>query len=145
MSDSFSKKEKIKKREKKKQDKAQKMEDRKTDNNKGKSLESMMVYVDHLGNFTSVPPDQQVKIEIDPEEIQLGAAPVHEEPQGQKSGTVSTFFADKGYGFIIDDQTKESIFVHSNQLSEPIKERDKVLYDKERTSRGLTAINVKKK
>ncbi|MFN9520092.1 MAG: cold shock domain-containing protein, partial [Bacteroidota bacterium] len=44
--ETFSKKEKEKKRLKKRQDKAQKKEERKANSLKGKSLEDMMAYVD---------------------------------------------------------------------------------------------------
>ena len=56
MADSFSKKEQIKKRALKKKVKGSKKEDRKVNNNKGKSFESMLVYVDRNGNFTDTPP-----------------------------------------------------------------------------------------
>ena len=59
MPDSFTKKENIKKRDKKKKDKNKKKEERKLDNNKGKGFESMIIYVDKFGNFTSTPPELQ--------------------------------------------------------------------------------------
>ncbi len=59
MPDSFTKKENIKKKIKKKKDKELKREDRKTNNNKGKSLEDMFVYVDKNGQLTSTPPVQK--------------------------------------------------------------------------------------
>lgn len=46
MGDSFFKKENQKKKNKKKQDKVLKREDRKINNNKGKSLDEMIIYVD---------------------------------------------------------------------------------------------------
>lgn len=142
MADSFSKKEKAKKKSKKKEDKAQRKEERKSSNNKGKGFESMLAYIDENGNLTSTPPDARNRIEIDINDIQLGAAPiVHEDPT--RTGVVS-FFSDKGYGFIIDDKSQDKIFVHINQLSEPIKERDKVSFENERSPKGLVAVNVKK-
>lgn len=142
MSDSFAKKEKIKKKEKKRQDKAQRIEDRKSDNDKGKSLDDMIMYVDEYGNFTTTKPDAQAKVEIDIDEIQLGAAPVHRE-QVLNTGVVN-YFSEKGYGFIIADKTGERLFVHANELSEPVQEGDKVSFDKEKTARGLSAVNVNK-
>ena len=45
---------------------------------------------------------------------------------------VVTFFNDaKGFGFIKDVITQESVFIHINQLSEPIKEHDKVTFEVE--------------
>ncbi|MFN9581156.1 MAG: cold shock domain-containing protein, partial [Bacteroidota bacterium] len=59
--ETFSKKEKEKKRLKKRQDKAQKKEERKANSLKGKSLEDMMAYVDENGNITTTMPDPKKK------------------------------------------------------------------------------------
>jgi len=145
MADSFAKKEKDKKRAKKKQDKAEKREERKTNNNKGKSLDDMIVYLDEYGNFTNVPPDQQNRKKINAEDIQIGVAPTAEEDEELEStGVISLFFSDKGYGFITEDKTRANIFVHSNNLMEPVKEKDKVSFKKEMTPRGAAAIEVRK-
>ncbi|QLH46362.1 MAG: cold shock domain-containing protein [Bacteroidota bacterium] len=56
----------------------------------------------------------------------------------------SIFNEEKGFGFITEDSTRESVFVHSNQLQEVVKERDRVEYEKERTPKGYSAIRVKK-
>jgi len=142
MSDSFSKKEKIKKKAKKREDKAQKLEDRRMSNDKGKSLEDMMVYVDENGNLTSVPTDMRNRKEINPEDIQLGAAPVEQEDPEWR-GTV-TFFSEKGYGFISTGNSGDKIFVHRNDLEEPVQERDKVVFMVEKRERGPVAVNVRK-
>ena len=142
MSDSFSKKEKIKKKAKKREEKAQRLEDRKMSNDKGKSLEDMMVYVDEYGNLTTVPVDQQNRQEVNPEDIRLGAAPVErEDPEWR--GTV-TFFSEKGYGFIASGNSADKIFVHRNDLEEPVRERDRVVFMVEKRERGLVAVNVRK-
>ena len=60
MADTFSKKQLQKKKAKKKSDKADKMEQRKNNNNKGKSLDSMIVYIDENGFLSDTPP---VKVE----------------------------------------------------------------------------------
>jgi cold shock CspA family protein len=143
MSETFSKKDLASKKAKKKQEKAQKMKDRKVNNQKGKSLEDMMAYLDENGNITDTPPDMNKRKEIDLDTIQLGAAPIVEEDL-QRSGFVSFFNDAKGYGFITDDKTRENIFVHSSQLAAPVKENDKVTFMKERTPKGFSAINVKK-
>ncbi|MEP6617607.1 MAG: hypothetical protein ABJA57_13550 [Ginsengibacter sp.] len=54
--ETFSKKEKGKKKLKKRQEKQEKMEDRKNNAKKGKSLEEMMAYIDENGNISSTPP-----------------------------------------------------------------------------------------
>lgn len=143
MGGTFAKKEKEKKKAKEKQDKAQKMKDRKANTNKGKSLEDMMAYLDEDGNITSSPPDGTKRREINLDDIQLGAAAIVPEDI-VRTGVVAFFNDAKGYGFITDNQTRENIFVHANQLSAPIKEKDKVTFERERTQRGYSAINVKK-
>jgi cold shock protein len=144
MSETFAKKEKEKKKAKEKQDKAQKMKERKANNSKGKSLEDMMAYLDENGNISSTPPDPKRKRDIAMEDIQLGAARNSEPEDAVRSGVVAFFNDAKGYGFITDSQSRENIFVHANQLSQPIKEHDKVTFEKERTPKGYSATNVKK-
>lgn len=144
MSETSAKKDKQKKKAKEKQDKAQRMRERKANNTKGKSLEDMMAYLDENGNITSVPPDPSRKKEINLDDIQLGAAKPQDSEPDVRTGVVSFFNDAKGYGFIADSQSRENVFVHANNLSEPVKERDKVTFEKERTPRGMSAINVKK-
>jgi hypothetical protein len=57
MGDSFFKKEQNKKRALVKKQKAQKRQDRKVNNNKGKGFESMLAYVDENGQLTTTPPE----------------------------------------------------------------------------------------
>lgn len=144
MGESFAKKEKAKKKAKNKKEKALKMKERKENNNKGKSLEDMMAYLDEDGNITSTPPTTKKKKEVALQDIQLGAAPIIEEILSPSKGLISFFNEAKGYGFIIEDETQENIFVHCNQLTETVKEGDKVYFEKEKTERGYSAINVKK-
>ena len=140
------KKDKEKKKAKDRQDKAQRKEERKANNNKGKSLESMMAYVDENGNLSDVPPDPTKKKEISLDDIQLGAAkPVVIDPADIiRTGVVTFFNEAKGYGFINDLKSQGSVFVHINHVSEPIKERDKVTFETEMGPKGLNAIRVKK-
>lgn len=142
MGDSFSKKESRNKKAKAKEDKAQRMKERKANNNKGKSLEDMLAYVDENGNLSAVPP-KETKIEIDSKDIQIGATPRPPEDT-TRTGIVTFFNTSKGFGFITDDKSKESIFFHVNELSEPVKEKDKVSFIRERGARGYNAITVRK-
>lgn len=142
MGDSFFKKENNKKKIKKKQDKALKREDRKVNNNKGKSLEEMIIYVDVNGNFTSVPPHLQVQEENLP---RTRAAIKKSESEENKEYTgIIKFMSDKGYGFITDDKSKENVFFHSNQLSQPVDKNDKVIYKTEDSLKGIRAVGIKK-
>ena len=139
------KKEKEKKKQKNRQDKEQRKEERKANNNKGKGLDSMIAYVDENGNLSDVPPDPKKKKEINLEDIQLGAARhVVVEAEVVRNGVVTFFNEAKGYGFINDLKSQESVFVHINQLSGPITERDKVTFEVENGPKGLNAIKVKK-
>ncbi len=61
-----------------------------------------------------------------------------------RTGTVKFFNESKGYGFIKDPNTQESIFVHINGLIDQIKENDKVTFEVERGQKGLNAVKVKK-
>jgi cold shock CspA family protein len=143
--ETFNKKEKEKQKLKKKQDKEQKKEDRKNESDKGKSLEDMMAYVDANGNITSTPPDPKQKNTIQAEDIQIGISrQTNAEPVDVvRKGTVTFFNASKGYGFIRDHQSQESIFVHINGLISPVKENDKVTFETEMGKKGLNAIKVK--
>jgi cold shock CspA family protein len=144
MSDSFSKKDREKKRAKAKEDKAQKKAERRENSDKGKSLEDMMVYIDENGNFTNTPPDPSRKKEINAEDIDLTYGKTTEEVVTENKGVITFFNEGKGYGFITDMRTKANIFFHVNQLTEPVKENNIVVYETERTPRGLSAVRVRK-
>jgi cold shock CspA family protein len=144
--ETFSKKEKEKKRLKQRQEKEEKMEDRKVNAKKGKSLDEMLAYIDENGNISSTPPDPRKKKVFKQEDMQIGV-PKHEageEGEVIRNGVVSFFNDTKGFGFIKDLQSQESIFIHINQLQEPIKENDKVTFEVEMGPKGLSATNVKK-
>jgi len=144
--ETFSKKEKEKARLKKTKEKKEKAEERKANSGKGQTLEDMMAYIDENGNITSTPPDPSRKIKINSEDIQIGVAKREDIPHDTvRNGVVSFFNEAKGYGFIRDLQTEESIFVHINALTEPLKENNLVTFETEQGQKGLSAINVKKK
>jgi cold shock CspA family protein len=144
--ETFSKKEKEKARLKKSKDKKERAEDRKANAGKGKSLEDMMAYIDEHGNITSTPPDPSRKIKINADDIRIGVPKREDLPlDAVRNGIVSFFNESKGYGFIKDTQTQESIFVHINALTEPLKENNMVTFETEQGQKGLSAINVKKK
>jgi cold shock CspA family protein len=143
--ETFNKKEKEKKRLKKQQDKQAKKEDRKANSDKGKSLDEMMAYVDENGNITSTPPDPlKRKTVINVEDIQIGTAKQADIEEGdiERTGTLTFFNHSKGYGFIRDEKSQESIFFHVNGLLGPVKEKDKVSFEVEMGQKGLNAIRV---
>ena len=144
--ETWNKKEKEKQRQKKNEDKAKKKEARRDQSSSGK-LEDMMVYVDEHGMLTDTPPDElKKKIEINPDDIEIGIPKreAGEEIDPVRQGKVAFFNNDKGYGFIRDLSSQESIFVHIKALTEPIAENDKVTFETEKGPKGLTAVRVKK-
>lgn len=138
MADSYFKKENNKKKIQKQKDKAARREDRKSNNSKGKSLEDQLVYVDEFGRFSDTPPEKRTEVKL--EDIQLGATPVEDAPT-HFLGKVS-YFGDKGYGFITENDTEERVFFHQNNCLKPVKMGDKVQFEKERTARGIAAIQI---
>ena len=144
--ETFGKKEKEKKKAKQRQEKQEKMEERKANARKGKSLDEMMAYIDEDGNISATPPDPKRKKVFNPEDMQIGVPRQEELEEGDATriGVVTFFNEAKGFGFIKDKQTGESVFIHVNQLSERIKENDKVSFEVEKGPKGLTALNVKK-
>ena len=144
--ESFGKKEREKKKVKKKKDKLSKKEDRKTNSDKGKSLEDMFAYVDEFGNLSSTPPDpNKKKSVVNLEDIQIGVA--KQEPIDPadllRKGTITFFNDSKGFGFIKDHISQESVFVHINNLVDRVSEGDKVSFETEKGPKGLSAIKVR--
>jgi cold shock CspA family protein len=144
--ETFSKKEKEKARQKKRKDKEEKREERKATAQKGQGLNEMLAYVDENGNITSTPPDPRKKRTIDQEDVQIGVSKQEAmAPQDLvRQGIVSFFNASKGYGFIRDLQSQESIFVHMNGLVDAVGESDKVTFEVTKTPKGPNAVEVRK-
>ena|SRR5436190_2671653 len=145
MAETPKKKERENKKRKNKKDKEDKMKERRENVKKGKTLDDMMAYLDENGNISSKPPDPRKRIEIKVEDIQIGVpqyvAPTQEELT--HSGKVTFFNHEKGFGFIKDLVSQQSIFVHANNLSGNINENDKVSFELENGPRGFFAVNVK--
>lgn len=141
--ETFNKKDKEKKRLQKRQEKRDKMDERRANSKKGKSLEDMMAYIDENGNITDKPHDPRIKRVFKQEDIRIGV-PEQEEVSAVRTGVVAFFNSEKGFGFINDKQTGERIFVHINNLSEPIVESNKVSFEVEMGARGPVAINITK-
>ena len=59
------------------------------------------------------------------------------------TGTVKFFNESKGFGFIVDNSSKEEIFVHATGLIDNIREGDVVTFNTERGKKGLNAVDVK--
>lgn len=144
--ETFNKKEVRSKKEKKRKEKEKKRLAKKEQPKKS-SLDDMIAYVDENGNITSTPPDQENKDEIKLEDIEV-STPKKEEAEiadTERQGRVAYFNNSKGYGFIVDSETSEKVFVHINNVLEEIKEGDIVQFEVEKGQRGPAAVQVKLK
>ncbi len=142
--ETFNKKEVKNKKEKKRKDKAKKKQIKK-ESGKISSFDDMIAYVDEFGRISSTPPDPNKKILVDANGIELSAT--KNEPS-QKSdfirkGVVTFFNESKGFGFIRDMESKQSVFVHANNLEEIIKENNIVTFEIGKGPKGPTALKVK--
>ena len=141
--ETFNKKEVRNKKEKKRKEKEKKKLARKENEKKG-GLDDMIAYVDENGRLTSTPPDPTKKKEIKAEDIEIGIPTRDSENFDPiRKGTVAFFNESKGYGFIKDSETKESVFVHVNNVLEEIKEGNLVSFEVEMGQKGPTAVKVK--
>ncbi|MBE9484642.1 MAG: cold shock domain-containing protein [Bacteroidetes bacterium] len=142
--ETFGKKEVRNKKEKKRKEKEKKRLARK-DSEKNSSLDDMIAYVDEHGNITSTPPDPTQKEEIEAEDIEVSVPKSDntERDDPIRTGTVTFFNDSKGYGFIRDSITKESIFVHINSCADEIREGNLVSFEIGSGQKGPAAMNVK--
>lgn len=141
------KNEKEKKKLQKRQEKEQRKEERKASARDGNSLDDMIAYVDEYGNISSTPPDPTKKTTIKADDIVIGVPTQTEggRPNSVRIGVVLFFNDAKGYGFIKDNMSGDSIFVHNSALTSPLKKDDQVEFETQKGPRGLTAVNVQKK
>jgi len=62
-----------------------------------------------------------------------------------QTGVVKFFNESKGYGFIVDDESKKEIFVHITGLNGlTVREQDQVSYEIVDGKKGLNAVKVQK-
>jgi CspA family cold shock protein len=59
-----------------------------------------------------------------------------------RTGIVKFMKEDKGFGFIIDDETGNNIFVHISNCKTKITKGDKVKFDEVTAKKGTQALNV---
>ena len=142
--ETYNKKEVRNKKEKKRKEKEKKRLEKKENESKS-TMDDMIAYVDEFGNITDTPPDPDEKEEVKLEDIEVSVPPKDksEESDPIRKGVVTFFNDSKGYGFIRDMQTKESVFVHVNNLLEEIREGNMVTFEIEKGPKGLAANNVK--
>jgi len=141
--ESFGKKEVRNKKEKKRKEKEARRLARKENEKKG-GLDDMIAYVDENGMIVDTPPDPTKKTKIKASDIELGVPSRDVEASDPvRKGIVSFFNDSKGFGFIKDLETKETVFVHVNNCQDEIAEDNVVTYEVEQGPKGLAAVNVK--
>ena len=141
MADSFSKKEREKKKKKKNQDKLERRKQRKLEEKKTEEI----MYLDANGNFTSTPPDPNQKKEVSIEEIWVSTPKKSdlESQEKEREGFVKFFNEEKRFGFISEIGQETDYFVHEDNLIDPIKGNDKVVFEIGSGPKGPIAINVR--
>jgi cold shock CspA family protein len=142
----FQKTEKAKLKQKKREAKMEKRAERKSTSNKGKGFDSMIAYVDHNGHLSDTPPDVKDFVEMNVDDIQLGAhvegAQTSTRNRNERTGRIMQYKDDKGYGFIKDSETKEQYFFHfSNALTE-FKNGDVVNFTLAKGPKGTVAVAI---
>ena len=141
--ETFGKKEVRNKKEKKRKEKEARRLAKKENEKKG-GLDDMIAYVDENGMIVDAPPDPTKKKKVKASDIELGVpSRGAEEFDPIRKGTVSFFNDSKGFGFIKDLETKESVFVHVNNCIDEIAEDNLVTFEIEHGPKGLAAVQVK--
>jgi len=142
--ESFRKKEVRSKKEKKRKEKEKKRLARKEGEKKG-GLDDMIAYVDENGMISATPPDPSKKKDIKKEdiEVKIPRRDPSEEPDIIRKGKVTFFNESKGFGFIRDAETGQSVFVHVNDITEEIMEGSTVSFEIVSGAKGPAAIRVK--
>lgn len=141
--ETFGKKEREKKKAKRKREKEErrlaKKEEGKT------SFDDMIAYVDENGQIVDTPPEPVAKKDkVKAEDIVLGIP--KKEDLGEedliRTGVVTFFNHDKGYGFIKDSDSHDSMFVHINNVVDEINEGNKVTFEVQPGLKGPEAAKV---
>ena len=138
------KKEVRNKKDKKRKEKEKKRALKKSEGKKS-SFDDMIAYVDEFGMISSTPPDPEKKTIIDAESIELKVTKNKPEtaPDFVRKGVVTFFNESKGFGFIRDLQSNQRVFVHVNNLLEPVKENNIVIFEIGKGQKGPSAMKVR--
>jgi cold shock CspA family protein len=142
MAETWSKKERERKKQQNKKEKEERKLERKNNARDGNDLDSMLAYVDENGNLSSSPPVPSKKSKAKntgQNETDEGAST----DDRVKKGIVTFFDQSKGYGFIQEDATRKSYFVHVNSVGQSIGKEDRVTFEVEMTPKGASAVKVK--
>lgn len=139
--ESFNKKEVRSKKEKKRKEKAERRQAKKE--GQKASPDDMIAYVDENGVIMDTPPDPENKQEIKAEDIIIDTPPKEDIADDSPDEGVVTYYNDsKGYGFIRNIHSKESVFFHANDVMEPVKEGNLVTFKQGKGNKGPVAMEV---
>lgn len=131
----FRKKEIAKKKLQKRQEKEEKKLHRNEQNDKGKALEEMFAYVDEFGNISDKPPVK--KYEFKEEDL------IRPEVEDEYSFGKVSFYNEIGeYGFIRDNETRESVYFNYKILGFVLQQDQKVKFKKISSRQGLQVTEV---
>ena len=141
MADSFNTKEREKKRKKKNRDKQYDRQQKKLSSTKPPEF----MYVGEDGNLTTQAPDPSLrkKISLDDIDVSTPRSVKSEESRYEKQGFVKFLNHEKGYGFIVENDTNESFFVHVDSLDIPLKDGDQVTFEAGKGPKGPIAQSVR--
>ncbi len=136
------KKEVRSKQDKKRKDKEKKRILRKED---GGNTNNMIAYVDEFGMLSSTPPefDRRKQTKLEDIEISIPKRDASQMASPIRKGILTFFNDSKGFGFIRDLETQQSVFVHVNNFQEDIQQDNIVSFEIENGQRGPAAVNVK--
>ena len=142
--ETYNKKEVRNKKEKKRKAKEQRRAQKKIEGKKS-NFDDMIAFVDEFGVITSTPPDPNKKTIIDAEDIELKITKNNpaNAPDFVRKGVITFFDESKGFGFIRDLDSDQRVFVHVNNLLEPVKENNIVIFEIGKGPKGPSAMNVK--
>lgn len=137
------KKEVKSRKDKKRKQKAEKKAIKKIEGKKN-NFDDMIAYVDEFGVISNTPPVPGQRSTVDAGSIELSASRRDTEgaPEYLRKGIVTFFNDSKGFGFIRDLESKQSVFVHSSNLLEKIQENNIVVFEKGKGPKGPTALKV---
>lgn len=142
--ETYNKKEvKSRKDKKRKEKEAKRLKKKETE--KKSSFADMIAYVDEYGKITSTPPDPTKKLEVEASTIEISVTKNDPSLKADfvRKGIVSFYNESKGFGFIRDMDTNQSVFVHANNLEDEIKTDNIVTFEIGKGPKGPTALKVK--
>jgi cold shock CspA family protein len=141
--ETFGKKEVKSRQDKKRKEKEKKRALKKSEGKKS-SFDDMIAYVDEFGMISSTPPDPGKKTSVAAESIEISVTRNRAENEVSltRKGVVTFFNTSKGFGFIRDLESNERVFVHANNLLEPIAENNVVLFERGKGPKGISAMKV---